>query len=150
MTRLPLILAAILTLAACGGGGTGTQPAASPEATVTGQQPGTAESTTTTAPEYPLPVELQGTWLLATATATNPTRMYLRETSYALVGHSGTVEAEGDVLTFTSNCFGSSETTVGRYRWTLEGDKLHIAMIGKDQCGGRGDLLADATYERTG
>jgi len=98
-----------------------------------------------------LPVELQGTWFLSTATATNPTRFYLRETSYALVGHSGKVEAEGDVLTFTSDCGGSSETTVGRYRWTLEGDdNLHLEMIGKDQCGGRGDLLADATYKRTG
>ena len=89
-------------------------------------------------------------WLGPTATATNPVRFYLRETSFALVGHSGKVEAEGDVLTFTSNCAGSSETTVGRYRRTLEGDKLHLEMIGKDQCGGRGDLLADATYERTG
>ena len=56
----------------------------------------------------------------------------------------------GALLTFTSNCFGSRETTVGRYRWTLEEDNLHLEMIGKDQCGGRGDLLADATYERTG
>ena len=45
VTRLPLILAATLTLAACGGGA-GTEPAASPEATVTEQQPGT-ESTAT-------------------------------------------------------------------------------------------------------
>ena len=109
-----------------------------------------ARVVTTTAPDHPLPVELQGTWFLSTATAANPTRFYLRETSYALVGQSGKVEAEGDVLTFTSNCFGSRETTVGRYRWTLEEDNLHLEMIGKDQCGGRGDLLADATYERTG
>ncbi len=40
MTRLLLILAAVLTLAACEEGGTETQPAASPEATVT-EQPDT-------------------------------------------------------------------------------------------------------------
>jgi hypothetical protein len=45
VTRLLLILAATFTLAAYGGGA-GTQPAASPEATVTEQQPGT-ESTAT-------------------------------------------------------------------------------------------------------
>lgn len=129
-------------LTACGGG------SPSPPEGAAGTGP---ESTTTTAPEHPLPVELQGAWFLSTATATNPIRYYLRETSYAgPFGHSGKVEAEGDVLTFTSNCGGSGETGVGRYRWTLEGDNLHLEMIGKDQCGGRSSDFADATYERTG
>jgi hypothetical protein len=126
-------------LAACGGG----SPSPSEEAA--GRGP---ESTTTAAPEHPLPVELQGTWLLSTATATNPLRIYLRETSYAAQRHSGKVEAEGDVLTFTAACGGLE--AVGRYRWTLEGATLHLDMIGKDECGGRSSILDDATYERTG
>jgi hypothetical protein len=98
-----------------------------------------------------LPVELQGTWFLSTATATDPVRIYLRETSYAApIGRHGTVEAEGDVLTFTAVCGGTAFEGVGRYRWTLEGDTLHLDMIGKDECGGRRSMLDDATYERTG
>jgi len=96
-------------------------------------------------------VELQGEWFLSTATATDPVRIYLRETSYAAMrGHSGTVEAEGDVLTFTARCVGTPYEGVGRYRWTLEADTLHLDMIGNDECSGRQSILEDATYERTG
>ena len=129
-------------LTACGGG------SPSPPEGAAGTGP---ESTTTTAPEHPLPVELQGTWFLSTATATAPVRIYLRETSYAaMLGHSGTVEAEGDVLTFTARCVGTPYEGVGRYRWTLEADTLHLDMIGNDECSGRQSILDDATYERTG
>ena len=129
-------------LAACGGG----SPSPSEEAAGTG-----SESTTTAAPEHPLPVKLQGTWFLSTATATDPVRLYLRETSFALPhGHSGTVEAEGDVLTFTAGCAGTEFVGVGRYRWTLETDTLHLDMIGNDPCSGRRSILDDVTYERTG
>jgi hypothetical protein len=65
-------------------------------------------------------------------------------------GHSGTVEAEGDVLTFTARCVGTAFEGVGRYRWTLEADTLHLDMIGNDECSGRQSTLDDATYERTG
>ena len=129
-------------LGACGGGSSSP----SEEAAGTGPEP-----TTTAAPEHPLPVELQGTWFLSTATATDPVRIYLRETSYAAMrGHSGTVEAEGDVLTFTARCVGTPFEGVGRYRWTLEADTLHLDMIGNDECSGRQSILDDATYERTG
>jgi hypothetical protein len=142
--RIRAVVVAVLAsaaLAACGGGSSSPSEEA-------GTGPG---STTTAAPEHPLPVELQGTWFLSTATATEPVRIYLRETSYALVyGHSGTVEAEGDVLTFTARCGGLPFEGVGRYRWTLEADTLHLDMIGNDVCSGRSSILDDATYERTG
>ena len=129
-------------LAACGGG----SPSPSEAAAGTGP-----ESTTTAAPEHPLPVELQGTWFLSTATATDPVRIYLRETSYAApMGRSGTVEAEGDVLTFTAVCGGTAFEGVGRYRWTLEGDTLHLDMIGFDECSGLQSILDDAKLERMG
>jgi hypothetical protein len=135
-----VLASAVLT--ASGGG----SPSPPEEAAGTGP-----ESTTTAAPEHPLPVDLQGTWFLSTATATDPVRIYLRETSYAAPqGRSGKVEAEGDVLTFTAICGGTAFEGVGRYRWTLEGDTLHLDMIGNDECSGRQSILDDATYERTG
>ena len=130
-----------VALGACGG----ESSSPSEEAAGKGSQ------STTTAPEHPLPVELQGTWFLSTATATDPVRIYLRETSYAAPrGRSGTVEAEGDVLTFTAVCGGTAFEGVGRYRWTLEGDTLHLDLIGNDECSGRQSILDDATFERTG
>jgi hypothetical protein len=137
------IAAAIL--AACGGGSSAPTEGA---ADTTPSAP-----TTTAAPENPLPAELQGTWFLSTATAADPVRLYLRESSYLVSrggSHSGDVEAEGDVLTFTSVCGGSNVEGTGRYRWTLEGDSLHLDLIGTDECGGRSAVLEDATYERRG
>jgi hypothetical protein len=129
-------------LGACGGG------SSSPSEEAAGTGP---ESTTAAAPEHPLPVDWQGTWFLSTATATDPVRIYLHETSYTSNhGAGGTVEAEGDVLTFTARCGAVGLEGVGRYRWTLEADTLHLDMIGKDECGGRRSILDDATYERTG
>jgi hypothetical protein len=136
---------AVMALAACGG--SGSQPS---EMAATGATSQTGLAATTAAPEHPLPVELQGTWFLSTATATNPVRLYLRESSFAMpIGRSGTVEAEGDVLTFTAVCGGTAFEGVGRYRWTLEGDTVHLDMVGNDECSGRQSMLDDATYERT-
>jgi hypothetical protein len=110
-----------------------------------------AALTTTAASENPLPAELQGTWFLSTVTAAIRFDCTLRESGYLVSrgdSHSGDVEAEGDVLTFTSICGGSNVEGTGRYRWTLEGDTLHLDLIGKDECGGRSAVLEDATYER--
>jgi len=79
-------------------------------------------------------------------------RVYLRPNAYTVSStgsHTGLVEAEGDVLTFTSICGESSVTGTGRYRWSLEGDKLHVELIGKDECGGRTEHFDDVTYERS-
>ena len=136
------IAAAIL--AACGSGSS---------APTEGAAATTTAAPTTTAPENPLPAELQGTWFLSTATATDPVRLYLRESSYLVSrggSHSGDVEAEGDVLTFTSVCGGSNVEGTGRYRWKLDGDSLHLDLINTDECGGRSAVFEDATYERGG
>ena len=96
-------------------------------------------------------MELQGTWFLSTATASSPVRIYLRETTYAAPnGRSGTVEAEGEVLTFTAVCGGTAFEGVGRYRWTLEGDTLRFDLIGNDECSGRQAIFDGAAFERTG
>ena len=101
-----------------------------------------------------MPAELQGTWFVSTATASDPVRLYLREATYLVSrggSHSGDVEAEGsNVLKFTSICGGSNTEGMGRYRWTLKGDKLHFDLIGKEECGGRSAVLGDASYERRG
>jgi hypothetical protein len=39
---------------------------------------------------------------------------------------------------------------VDRNRWTLEGRRLQFTLLGEKPCGGRADILADATYERVG
>jgi hypothetical protein len=89
-------------------------------------------------------LKLQGTWLLRDPLL----RLKLTGRSYSVEGHSGTAEAEGDVLTLTSTCGDSAVTGVGHYRWTLKGNRLHLLVIGKDECGGRASGLSGATFER--
>ena len=64
--------------------------------------------------------------------------------------HAGEVEADGDVLKFTAICGGSNVEGVGRYRWTLDGNALHLDLMGRDECSGRSAILEDATYKRSG
>ena len=75
-------------------------------------------------------------------------RLKLNARSYSVGEHSGPAEAEGDVLTFTSTCGDSAVTGVGHYRWTLKGNKLHLSVIGEDECAGRASGLSGATFER--
>ena len=37
---------------------------------------------------------------------------------------------------------------VGRYRWSLAGETLHLDLIGKDPCATRAGVLNEATYRR--
>jgi len=131
--RWAVIGVAGATLAACGGQ---SSAPAEPEPTRT--------ASTTTTPSNPVPSKLQGTWLLRDPLL----RLKLTERSYSVEGHNGTAEAEGDVLTFTSTCGDSAVTGVGHYRWTLKGDRLHLSVIGKDECGGRASGLSGATFKR--
>ena len=121
------------TLAACGG-----------QSTESAESEPTRPASTTTTPSNPIPPKLQGTWLLRDPLL----RLKLNETSYSVGEHSGPAKADGDVLTFISTCGDSAVTGVGHYRWTLKGDKLHLSVIGKDECAGRASGLSGATFER--
>ena len=101
----------------------------------------------TTTQSNPVPSKLQGTWLVREPFLL---RLKLNEGSYSIEGHSGPAEVEGDVLTFTSTCGDSAVKGVGHYRWTLKGDRLHLSVIGQDECGGRAAGLSGTTFERFG
>jgi hypothetical protein len=112
------------------------------------------QSATTTAAANPLPAELQATWMLESGPTTDTVRLYLRETSYTVArgggSHAGTVEADGSLLKFTAICGDPNVEGTGSYRWTLEGDALHLDLLGRDECGGRSVVLEGATYKRRG
>jgi len=134
------IVAAVLS--ACGG-----------ESSAPTENGTTHKPAATIAPSGALPAELVGTWRLVDPKSPDVVRLYLRPTAYTVsrgYSHTGQVEADGRVLTFTSTCGDSSVTGTGRYRWTLTGDTLHLALLGTDECVGRADQLEDATYERSG
>ena len=131
--RWAIIGVAGATLAACGG-----------QSSAPAESEPTRPASMTTTPSAPIPLKLQGTWLLRDPLL----RLKLTERSYSVEDHSGLAEAEGDVLTFTSTCGDSAVTGVGHYRWTLKGNKLHLSVIGKDDCAGRASGLSGATFEQ--
>ena len=138
-------IAAVLGVALLAGcGGKSSAPTGSEPAKTTG---------TTTASKNALPADLVGTWRLVKPNPGDVVRLYLRPNAYTVsrgFAHAGQAEAKADVLTLTSVCGGSTVTGVGRYRWTLSGDKLHFEPFGKDECTGRTEVFEDATYERSG
>jgi hypothetical protein len=140
------LVAAAVT--ACGGSesatpeagpGTQTAPAASIAA---GQAPSA----------HPAPSKLQGTWSLISETITEPVHLYLRESTYAvsMAGPGGEIAVEGNVIEFTSPCGVAQQEASGRYRWRIQGANLHLDAIGRDECSYRSQVLADATYRRSG
>ena len=122
------------SLAACGG-----------QSSAPAESEPTRPASMTTTQSNPVPLKLQGTWLVRDPF---PLRLRLTERSYSVEEHTGRAEAEGDVLTFTSTCGDSAVTGVGHYRWTLKGNKLHLSVIGKDECAGRASGLSGTTFER--
>ena len=79
-------------------------------------------------------------------------RLYLRPSAYTVSrsggSHAGQVEADGSVLTFTALCGDSSVEGVGRYRWTLDRNALHLVLLGRDEGSGRSAVLEDAIHTR--
>ena len=150
-----LVLTAALGpwVAACSGQASGT--ASPPPETVapapTSAPPTIAPTTAPTktlapTPALPAPAALQGRWRAAIApgvailafTATGYTQTWLG-------GGSGRIEVEGDEITFSGSleCPGS-----GTYRWSIEGDKLHLEPVGTDPCPFRADWAGNRTYTR--
>jgi hypothetical protein len=148
------VLAATV-LSACGG-------SESPETTA-GAGPTTSENQTgsTTArqtiPGDPAPTELQGTWRLVSGSEElGPTRLVIADRLSSASRGGAAAQSEivvnGDEIVFfnSSACGLMLPEGVGRYRWRVSGKMLHLEPIGKDPCGGRVTILADATYERIG
>ena len=150
-----LVLTSVLALsgAACSGQASGT--VSPPPETVapapTSAAPTIAPTTAPTktlapTPAMPVPAALQGRWRAVIApgvailafTATGYTQTWLG-------GGSGQIDVEGDEITFSGSleCPGS-----GTYRWSIEGDKLHLEPVGTDACPFRADWAGDRTYTR--
>jgi hypothetical protein len=109
-----------------------------------------------TAPQGgPAPSELQGTWLFRSDAG--PLRLYLREDGYTISeggGVQGDIVVDGDEIAFFNSngpsCPPDPLPDVGRYRWRVTGEKLHLRAIGEDACSGRASALANRTFVRAG
>ena len=156
MRAFILLLTAVLGLsvAACSGQASGT--ASPPLATVALAPPSAAPTIAPTTaptkkpastPALTAPAALQGRWraevpdvAILTFTATGYTIRWLG-------AGNGRIEVEGDEITFWSTpnpqCPGS-----GTYRWSIEGDKLHLEPITSDPCPFRADWASNQTYTR--
>ena len=96
----------------------------------------------------PAPAELQGRWLaeiapdvaILTFTATNFTISWLG-------GDSGRIEVDGDQITFRGRSNPECPSG-GTYRWSIEGDKLHLEPIGTDPCPFQTEWAGNKTYTR--
>lgn len=68
------------------------------------------------------------------------------------VAAQGDIVVNGDEIAFFNSavCGLMLPEGVGRYRWRVRDKMLHLKPIGKDPCGGRITVFADATYERIG
>ena len=148
------VLAATV-LSGCGG-------SESPE-TVAGSEPTTSESQAgsstarETLPGDPAPTELQGTWRLVSGSEElGPIRLVISErrahVSRGGASSQGDLVVNGSEIAFFNSavCGLMLPEGVGRYRWRVNGKMLHLEPIGKDPCGLRVTVFADATYERSG
>jgi len=114
----------------------------------------TASAPTTTASAEPLvPDVLQGRWRLV-PTSAGRLILIVRETEYSLRGLYRTTAGllgDDEVLEFFPlDLRGCESSDLGRYRWTLEGDILSLALIGKDPCRIRRRIFDGSTFERRG
>ena len=160
--RLSLwILLSLVAVACSPDGGQGSPPATSgppplasgpPAATDQATDPPSAPPAPT--PEFPAPVELQGTWE-AVSDSGSDLVLVIRETGYRLTQSStaigsrsatGRVAVDGNEIVFSNAtaCPGD-----GRYRWSIENDILRFEPVGTDDCPGRTDSMADTEYTRS-
>jgi hypothetical protein len=101
----------------------------------------------------PAPPELQGTWKLS-GSPEKGLLFVISERHYRVPTHlaHGDLAVEGDKIAFfnAAICGLTLPEGVGRYRWAVKRNSLRFEPLGEEPCGGRGDILANATYERIG
>ena len=148
---------AITALAACGGcNSQSSEPETTGATSQNGPATTTVEEESAQRPQGgPAPSELQGTWLFRSDAG--PLRLYVREDGYTIsAGDSvqGDIVVDGDEIAFFNSNGGSCPPDplpdVGRYRWRVTGEKLHLRSIGEDACSGRASALANTTFVRAG
>jgi hypothetical protein len=105
----------------------------------------------------PASTKLQGHWLLVSKSGhmfKNRFELEIRDRQYGFpVGLvRGQVVAHGPEVDFYNEdlCDLAFPQGVGRYRWTVKGELLHLDRIEKDPCATRRGVLDDATYRRIG
>lgn len=142
-----------VSVAACSGQAPGT---ASPPLATVAPAPASAAPTIapttaptkapTSTPALPAPAALQGSWRAVIEAA--PAVLTFTPTNYTIVwrgGGNGRIEVEGDEITFSGSieCPGR-----GTYRWSIEGDKLHLDPVATDPCPFRAEWARKGPYTR--
>jgi hypothetical protein len=104
----------------------------------------------------PAPAELQGRWLLVSISKKafkNRFELVIRDRHYGfpLGLVRGSIVAQGNEVDFYNEdlCDRACPEGIGRYRWNVRGDMLHLDLIGEEPCANRAGVLDDATYRRS-
>jgi hypothetical protein len=156
-----LILLALCVVSIAEGCDSGAEAKGSATATSSNGRtsPTAALSTTTGIDNAPsggsAPTKLQGEWLLISKSGhafKNRFELVIRDRHYGFpVGLvRGEVVAHGVEVDFYNEdlCDLPFPEGVGRYRWAVRGNVLHLDHMTKDPCATRGGVLDDAIYRR--
>jgi hypothetical protein len=145
--RIAIAVASVVVAsvqAGCGGDSGATSPAAAPTTIARSGAP-TGD---------PAPMELQGTWKLVSDNPDHGLLFVISDTHYRVPTRfaHGDLVVDGDEIAFfnAAICGLQLPDGVGRYRWSVHGRQLHLEPVDEDPCGGRSDILENATYRRVG
>ena len=132
------------TLTACGGSSGAAPAPTATRAAANPQQPSGEDA----------PAELQGTWRLMSKGPEKGLLFVISDRHYrvpARLAH-GDLAVDGDEILFfnATICGLTLPQGIGRYRWTVKGNRLRFDPIEEDPCGGRSDILDGTAYERVG
>ena len=100
-------------------------------------------------PALPAPAELQGRWLAEIAPGV--AILTLTPTTFTIgwLGvDNGRIEVKGDEITFRGRPNPECPSVGGTYRWSIEGDKLHLEPVGTDPCPFQTEWAGNRTYTR--
>jgi hypothetical protein len=107
----------------------------------------TTTSTSTAPPTGAAPDALRGRWQTTLANGEAIT-FTIQESTFQIRrgpgANGGSLQVHGDTMSLTTaSCEG-----VGEYRWSVEGDRLTITLLGEDSCPNRSDALAGSVFQR--